>query len=376
LGVGVAVGCAYNSGVTKHAFLPGAGSSRFVISLLSLAVLAAACQSKSSNSSASANAWAVVNGHAITQDDVDKAYRRADRNAQPAAPEDAFATKLGLLDDMMTREAILSKAQELKVEVPDAELDKAYADARKDIPEETFKQELAKRSLTTADVREDLRKDLVVQKLLTREVSSKVVVSDAEIAAFFDANKSQFNRTEEAYRVLQIVVSPGREAQVANRTGSDAVSALEMVTKIRMIMDKLKGGAQFSDVAADYSEDAQTAPRGGDLGFIPVSVIQKYPASLRDAVLNAKPGSAKAIGDGNGFVVVLVAGKDPVGQKELTTPGVKEAISQTLKSQRERLLRASYLTVIRNSAKIDNVISRRIVEAQGKMPVLGIAAGK
>lgn len=341
-----------------------------------MALLTGACQSKSASSSASANAWAVVNGHAITQDDVDKAYRRTDRNAQPASADVAFAAKLGLLDELMTREVILSKAQELKIEVPNADLDKAYADARKDIPEETFKQELAKRSLTTADVREDLRKDLVVQKLLTREVSAKVVVGDAEIAAFFEANKSQFNRTEEAYRVLQIVVSPGREAQVANRMGSDAVSALEMVTKIRMIMDKLKGGAQFSDVAADYSEDAQTAPRGGDLGFIPVSVIQKYPQQLKDAVLNAKPGSAKAIGDGNGFAVVLVAGKDPAGQKDLTTPGVKESISQSLKNRREQLMRAAYLTTLRNAATIDNVISRRVVEAQGKMPVLSLAAGK
>jgi peptidyl-prolyl cis-trans isomerase SurA len=215
---------------------------------------------------------------------------------------------------------------------------------------------------------------MLVQKLFEREVSSKVSVTDQEIAAVYEANKSQFNRTEEAYRVAQIVVTPVKEEQVTNRTGSDATTPLEAVNKIRMVMDKLKGGAQFSEVAADFSEDPRTAPRGGDLGFIPVSVVQKYPPQLRDAVLSAKPGSAKAIGDGNGFVIVLVLGKDAAGQKDLGTPGVKEAIAQAMKNRREQVLRAAYINSLRNDAVIQNLIARRVVASQGKVPTLGPAA--
>ncbi len=354
--------------MTNHLRIPVASARRFVALTLTLAGLSAACQSKPAAPPVSENTWAVVNGRAITRDDVDKAYRRADQNAQPLGEEEAFAAKLALLDDLIAQEVFLAKARELKIDVPESELDTAYAEARKNISEEAFQQELSKRYLTAADVREGLRREMLVQKLFEREVSSKVSVTDQEVAAVFEANKSQFNRTEDAYRVAQIVVTPVKEEQVTNRTGSDATSQVEAVTKIRMVMDKLKGGAQFNEVAADFSEDPQTAPRGGELGFIPVSVVQKYPPQVRDAVLNAKPGSAKAIGDGNGFVIVLVLGKDAAGQKDLGTPGVKEAITQAMKNRREQVLRSAYISGLRNDAVVQNLIAKRVVGSQGKVP--------
>jgi peptidyl-prolyl cis-trans isomerase SurA len=348
--------------------IPVAGARRLVLLTCALAGLAAACQSKPAPPPVSANAWAVVNGREITRDEVDKAYRRADQNAQPLAEDEAFAAKLALLDDLITQDILLAKARDLKIGILDSELDAAYTEARKNIPEEAFNRELARRYLTAADMREGLRGEMVVQKLLTQEVSSRVAVTDQEIAAFFEANKSQFNRTEEAYRVAQIVVTPVKEEQVANRTGSDATTPQEAAEKLRTILERLKSGAQFADVAADLSEDAQTAPRGGDLGFLPVSAVQKYPPQLRDAVLTAKPGSAKVIGADGGYVVVVVVGKDAAGQKDLATPGVKDAIGRSMKARREQLLRSAYVSNLRNGAAIENLIARRVVESQGKVP--------
>jgi peptidyl-prolyl cis-trans isomerase SurA len=360
--------------MTNYVRIPLASARLFVALTLVLAGLSAACHSKPAAPPVSAGAWAVVNGREITRDDVDKAYRRADQNARPLDEEEAFAARLALLDDLIAQEVFLAKARDLKIDVPASDLDTAYAEARKNIPEEALKQELAKRNLTAADMREGLRREMVVQRLFAREVSSKVSVTDQEIAAFYEANKSQFNRTEDAYHVAQIVVTPVKEEQVTNRTGSDATTALESVAKYRMIMDRLKGGAQFSEVAADFSEDPRTAPRGGDLGFIPASVVQKYPPQLRDAVLNAKPGTARAMGDRNGFIIVLVLGKDPAGQKDLGTPGVKDAISQSLKNRREQVLRSAYINSLRNGAVVENLIASRVVESRGKVPTPGPAA--
>jgi peptidyl-prolyl cis-trans isomerase SurA len=358
----------YNVLMVTYFRTPMAGPRRCLLLSFALVGLAAACQSKPAAPSVSANTWAVVNGREIARDDVEKAYRRVDQNAQPLAEEDAFAAKLELLDGLISQEIFLAKARDLKIDVPATELDKAYAEASKNIPEERFNQELARRHLTVPDMREGLRRQMVVQKLFDREVSSKVSVTDQEIAAFYEANKSQFNRTEDAYHIAQIVVTPGKEQQVTNRTGSDAVTVLETVAKYRMVMDKLKGGAQFGELAADFSEDPQSASRGGDLGFIPLSVVQKYPPKLRDAVLHAKPGVASAIGDDKGFVILLVLGKDTAGQKGLDTPGVKDAISQSLKNRREQVLRAAYMNSLRNGAVIENLIAKRVVEAQGKVP--------
>jgi peptidyl-prolyl cis-trans isomerase SurA len=360
--------------MVNHIRIPLAGSRRLVLLTLALAGLTAGCHSKPAAPPVSANAWAVVNGHEITRDDVDKAYRRTDQSAQPLAEDEAFAARLALLDDLISQDIYLAKARELKIDVPASELDTAYAEARKNIPEETFTQELAKRSLTAADMREGLRRDMLMQKLFTREVSSKVSVTDQEVSAFFEANRAQFNRTEDAYRLAQIVVTPVKEEQVTNRAGSDATTPEEAAAKVQMIMERLKAGTQFGEVAADFSEDAQTAPRGGDLGFLPLSAVQKYPPALRDAVLAAKPGSAKVIRANGGYVIVTVIGKDTAGQKDLGTPGVKDAISQALKTRREQLLRSAYISSLRNGAVIENLIAMRVVESQGKVPALAPAA--
>jgi len=360
--------------MTNHDRIPVAGARRLACLILALAGLTAACQSKPAVPPVSASAWAVVNGHEITRDDVEKAYRRSDQSTQPRADDEVFAAKLGLLDELIAQDLLLAKVRELKIEVSESDLDTAYAEARKNVPGEAFKQELAKRSLTVADVREALRRDMVVQKLLAREVSSRVTVTDQDVSAFFEANKSEFNRTEDAYRIAQIVITPVAEEQIANRTGSDATTPEASRAKLQMVMDKLKAGAPFAEVAADFSEDPQTAARGGDLGFLPLSAVQKYQPQLRDAVLAAKPGSAKVLGANGRYIIVVVLEKDTAGQKDLGTPGVKDAISQSLKSRREQLLRTAYISSLRNGAIIENLIARRIVESQGKVPTLSVAA--
>jgi len=61
-----------------------------------------------------------------------------------------------------------------------------------------------------------------VQKVFEREVASKVSVTDQDVRTFFEANRAQFNRTEDAYRIGQIVITPVRDEQITNRTGNDA----------------------------------------------------------------------------------------------------------------------------------------------------------
>jgi peptidyl-prolyl cis-trans isomerase SurA len=223
-------------------------------------------------------------------------------------------------------------------------------------------------------MREGLRRDMLVQKVFEKDVTSKVSVSDQEVTAFFEASRAQFNRTEDAYRVAQIVITPVRDARVANRSGNDAGTPQEAAEKVRMVMERLKAGASFSEVAADFSEDPETAPRGGDLGFVPVSALQQAPPALRDAVLKGTVGNARLLSGNGAHTIVLVVAKDPAGQKDLTTPGVKDSITEGLRGRREQLLRAAYLSSLRNDAVIVNVIAKRLVESQGKMPSLVPAA--
>ena len=51
------------------------------------------------------------------------------------------------------------------------------------------------------------------------------------------------------------MITPVREQQRANRTGDDAASPQEATAKAQMLMQRLKEGIAFGDLAADYSED-------------------------------------------------------------------------------------------------------------------------
>ena len=129
--------------------------------VLAVAGALAGCRSKSESPAPSADTWAVVDGRAIMRDDVEKAFRRAEDPNQPRSNEEALTAKLSLLNEMIVQDILLAKARALKIEIPDSELDAAYADAKKNLSDEAYQQELAKRNLTAADMREGLRRELV-----------------------------------------------------------------------------------------------------------------------------------------------------------------------------------------------------------------------
>jgi peptidyl-prolyl cis-trans isomerase SurA len=347
--------------------------SRLIVVLSVLAVACfASCRSKQAGAPAAvtADTWAVVDGRQITRDDVEKAFRRAQNTSQALSDEESLAAKLTLLDELILQEILLTRAQQLKIEMPDSEVDTAYADAKKNMADDAFQQELTRRQLTAADMREGLRRELLARKVVEREVTSKITVTDQDVSDFFNANRAQFNIAEESYRVAQIVVTPVREPQSANRAGSDAATPEAAAAKVRMLVERLKAGAPFSDLARDYSEDPESAPRGGDLGFVPISAIKQTPPQLRDAVLNKAPGSIDVVTAGGAHTIVLVVAREPAGQRDLSMPAVRQNITDTIRGRREQVLRTAYLTAARTDADVVNYFARKLVESQGKPPSL------
>jgi len=338
--------------------------------LLILSLAAGACRSTpaSSPAAASPDTWAVVDGRPITRADVDKAYQRLQDATQQVPEEDLAAAKLNVLDDLIVQDILLARAVALKLDVTAADVDKAEADAKKNLPDGAFEQELARRKLTAADMREGLRRQLLTQKVLTQEVEAKVEVTDQAVTDFFNANRAQFNLAEESYRVAQIVVTPVREAQVSNATGDDAATPQAAGAKIQMLMERLKAGASFQELAAGYSEDPESAQRGGDMGLVSVSQLKQAPPALRDAVLGKAPGSVNVVNTGNALMLMAVMGHEPAGQRDLSTPGVKESIRESLRARKLQILRTAYLTAARSDAKVEHLLARRLVESRGKLP--------
>ena len=353
--------------------------TRHLFALVSaLAFIGAACQAVQAPPPApvSLDTWAVVDGTEITRDHVDKAFRRIGDPSQTPSDEEAVTAKLGLLDDLIVEEILLARARTLKIEAPQSELDAAYAEARKNITDEAFQQELTRRRLTADDMREGIRRDLLSKKVIDQEVGSKIMVTDQDVTDFFNANRAQFNLPEDAVHLAQIVITPVREAQLANRTGDDATTPQAATAKVAMLMERLKGGTPFADLARDYSEDPESAPRGGDLGLVPLSAVKQAPPLLRDAALNVPVGSARVVSQGGAHTIVFVVVREPAGQRDLSTPTVRERITATLRGRKEQLLRAAYLTAARTDAEVVNYLARRLVEGQGKLPAAQPAGAK
>lgn len=346
-----------------------------MLSALGVVATAAACRSTANQptTAVSADTWAVVDGRQITRDLVEKTYRRTRQDGQLSA-EETMTAQLNLLNEIIVQDILIAKAQALKIEVPDTDVDNAFNEAKKNIPDDAFQSELTKRNLTAGDMREGLRRELLSQKVIEREVRSKIAVSEQEVTDFFNANRAQFNFPEEAYHLAQIVITPVRDPQLANRSGDDATTPQEAQAKAQMLMERLKGGASFRDLAVDYSEDPDSAQRGGDLGFVPLSRIKQAPPVMRDAVLNKEPGNVNVVSANGAYTIVLVVAHEQAGQRDLSTPGVRERITEGLRGRKEQLMRAAYLTAVRSDAEVENHLARRLVETQGKVPSLQPAA--
>ena len=349
--------------------------------VLALATAAGACQSPPaapvSPPPISPDVWAVVDGREIRREEIEKAYRRTVQPNPAISEDEATTAKLNLLNRVIAMDIMIAKATELQIVLPESELDAAFNEGKKNIPDDAFNKELAARNLTLADMRQALRQDLIAQKVIEREVTSKITITDQDVTDFFQTNKALFNLSEEAVHLAQIRITPVRDAGLNNRTGDDATTVQAAAAKVQMLMERLKSGAPFGELAMDYSEDPQSAPQGGDIGLVPVSDLRQAAPQLRDVVMQSQPGTVSVVTREGEHLIVAVVAKQPAGQRDPSMTGVRDGIVATLRGRREQLLRTAYLETVRSNATVVNHAARRIVESQGKLaPTPASAAPK
>jgi peptidyl-prolyl cis-trans isomerase SurA len=314
--------------------------------------------------------WAVVDGREIKKDDVERAYRRIAPMSPVPSADEALTAKLRILNDLIDQNILIGKAGALKIQPTDAEVEKAFGERKSNMPDDTFQKELTQRNLTADDMKRSLSRELTVQKLLEQQISSKIEITDEAVREFYEQNRSQFNVAETRFRIAQIVVTPVRDRQIRNRANDDATTPEQAQRKVQMLMARLKNGADFATLAAEQSEDPQSAPQGGDLGYVPISALSQVAPELRRAVLDAKPGNVSVVGAGGVYTIVLLVARDEAGQRDLNTPGVRESITNALRERKEQLMSAAYLAAARNDAKVVNYLARQVVDAQPPKPAV------
>ena len=335
-----------------------------------LAVLAAAAAAGtlvSCSRKPPANVAAQVNGRSITNSDLEKFYAQQAQPPEGSSEDLVTSQKLELLNSLITNEILLQQAEKLGLTAVDADVEAEFNKMKAGYTKEEFDKQLANQHMTVDDLRTQLRRDLTVKKLINKEITSHISISDADVKNFYEANRASFNLAEPQIHIAQILVTPIPDPNVRNLKNSKAQNDQEAKAKITDIANRLKRGEDFSMLAQNYSEDSNTAPNGGDMGFIPASNFEKAGPDLKRLIDSLQPGGvSQPFHTPNGYMILKVISKEPAGQRDLQDPRVQQNIRETLINRKDQLLRSAYYEVARNKAKVENYLARTIVENAGK----------
>ena len=310
-----------------------------------------------------------VNGYKIHQSEVNKSYNKQIAGAtQKLTPEQELALRLQILQQIINVQLYLQKAEKLGIVATDEEVENQIN--KGSFTKEEFAKRLEELGVTEDDYRQEARKRLTIEKLLNKEIASKVSISDADIKNYYNEHKSQFNVIEPQYFLAHIFVSAEPnvpQGPIPNKAQNES----QAHDKIKTIYNRLESGEDFATVASKYSEDLDTARSGGELGAIPESQLKtNTDTPTRDAVAKLKPGQFTniipvinpATQKVLAYRIVKLNGKEVAGQRDLNDPGVQQTIRNQLRNQKEQYLRTAYDENLRDSAEIRNYYVERILK--------------
>jgi peptidyl-prolyl cis-trans isomerase SurA len=339
----------------------------FAVSLL---IFSTGCSSKRAGDDVAAT----VDGRKIYRVDVEKYYQNQTAGSdQVQAGEQATSLRLSILKELVDNEILMRRAEKLGLLATDEEVDGKLNEIKSPYTKEQFEARLKEKKITADDFKRDLRRSLTVDKVLNKEIISKINVTDQDITNYYNAHKAEFNLIEPQYHLARILVTTTPNPQVHNLKNDKAQNEADARKKIQMIMNRLDSGDDFGTLAMNYSEDAETSGSGGDLGFAPESSLRNTDPGTRDAVAKLKPGQYSALvplanpmnKQVAGFQIVKLISKEPAGQRELADPRVQQAIRSQLRDRREQLLKAAYYEVLRDQARVENYFAQKVLDGNG-----------
>ena len=273
---------------------------------------------------------AIVNDEAVTLNElegrVQMTVRQLQRRRIQAPPADVLRRQV--LERMIIDRAQLQMARETGVRVDDATVN-AYlvrVAEQNNVTLPAFRERLEREGISFNQVREDIRADIVMERLRQREVDNKIQVSEGEVDNFL-AEQAGVEAGAIEYNVAQILL------RVPDNATTDRVEALRK--RADELLEQLRGGADFARSAASFS-NAPEALQGGDLGW---RTAERLPALFLDAIRGLQPGElAPVVRSPGGFHILKLLGRRNAVESKLATGAVEQT------RVRHILLRVSDLT--------------------------------
>jgi parvulin-like peptidyl-prolyl isomerase len=180
--------------------------------------------------------------------------------------------------------------------------------------------------------------EMVVRRLLARKVRTSIVVSEEEITEYYQAHMDEFDRSPSVrLRHVLIRLPEDPSPQGVMQAQSRAAEALR----------RLKSGATFQEVAAEYSDGA-AAKEGGDLGVIRRGELDP---ALEQVAFSLEPGKVSD-------VIETAAGLNIIRVEERTTGDVpiakvRDQVRQDLFAEKMQQQTNAYFAELKEKAYID-----------------------
>ena len=320
----------------------------------------------------SADVAATVNGKEVLRSDLEKYYKaRLGDSPQQPSPEQADSLRLNLLHEMIDDEIFQQRAAKLNIAASDEDVNAKITEMKALRTQEEFDAQLKQRNITIDDLKRDIRRSLTRTKLLNKEIESKINITDAEISNYYNTHKSEFNIIEPQYRLAQIVVTGAPPQQGANAQNHKAANEEEARKEIQAIHNRLESGEDFGALAEQFSENATSAPNGGDMGVITESQLHNDPVAFT-AISKLKPGQISEIlpiyegaGPNRKFIAYAIyklISREAAGQWELNDPRAQQSIRQGLRERKVQLLQNAYLEMLHADAKVRNYFAEQVLK--------------
>lgn len=303
-----------------------------------------------------------VNNQIITRSEY---LREREQLKQEAQQQDASnADKLfadrekDILRGLIDQQLMLEKAKDLGI-TADTDLIKRLDEIRKQMNLESM-DDLEKaaqaQGVSFEDFKQNMRNQIITQKVIGQEVGSHIQVTKEEEQAFYDSHKNEMQQPD-SIRLSEILIAPQKPATAEAKTPvtdtkvpaaeDDPQQLAAAEAKAKDLLEQIRKGASFEDLAKKNS-NGPSAAQGGDLGEFKRGTLSK---ELEDTTFAMKPGDVSdVIRTKQGFVILKVTQHTPAGIPPLKDiePKVQEAVYM---QKLEPALRA-YLTKLREDAFI------------------------
>jgi len=253
------------------------------------------------------------------------------------------ALKEKVLENLIDAEIIYQAAQKAKVKIDEEKLNSQWSKIKSRMDSDAaYKAHIEKMKYSESELKEQISKQMIIQKFLTEKFMDKASVSPEEIKAYYDGNKTAFNLPEQvqASHIL-IKVEPG----------ADEKTKAAALKTIKEVQEKIKGGGDFAALAKEYS-GCPSKEKGGDLGFFGRGQMVK---PFEDAAFSLEIGKVSDIVTTDfGYHLIKVTGKKAAAT--IPYDEVKPKIENFLKQQKIQKEIIGFLASEKKSAKIERLL--------------------